>query len=245
MTHDIRLALEALAFYAIEANWKNDSVDIGVGNQEIPESSEVAQDQGRRAREVYEALCRAPCDDAEFGMSDPVAIGSDEGVREALAELLVVVDALKPRATPGGEAYKIIKRRLEAVTEKASAALRAAPPPAMGDGWKVDAATVEACAKAVEAGYTSSYSMYAKSRQEAAQAIRAMLATAPVPSALQSKEDRNAVIEECAKVAEGPLVKEHYRGNEFANWSIDGSSPYGNGRLDAAKAIRALKDSQP
>lgn len=51
--------------------------------------------------------------------------------------------------------------------------------------------------------------------------------------------------ERCAQVAEGPLYKQHYRGDERGNWSIDGSSDYGNGRLNAARAIRALPAPSP
>jgi len=40
---------KTLAFYASETNWENDVVDIGVGNQPIPETSEVFNDHGRKA----------------------------------------------------------------------------------------------------------------------------------------------------------------------------------------------------
>ncbi len=45
----LRVALE---FYANDKNWENDSVDIGVGVQEIPGSCEVNADGGRRAKDV-------------------------------------------------------------------------------------------------------------------------------------------------------------------------------------------------
>ncbi len=43
-------AEKLLTFYADESNWVNDVVDIGVGNQEIPETSQAAGDAGHAAR---------------------------------------------------------------------------------------------------------------------------------------------------------------------------------------------------
>lgn len=62
----------------------------------------------------------------EWHNSNRRAAPSDMAVREALEELLVVVDVLKPQATPESEAYAIIKRRLEAVTDRARQALAGA-----------------------------------------------------------------------------------------------------------------------
>lgn len=64
----------------------------------------------------------------------------------------------------------------------------------------------------------------------------------PRPSCgVQSRDD---VIEECAKTAEGPIYKEHYRGRPGHNWwhqkQRSNDAQYGNGRHDAAAAIRAL-----
>lgn len=42
----------ALEFYADESAWCNDAVDIGVGDMEVPGSSEAANDRGRRARDA-------------------------------------------------------------------------------------------------------------------------------------------------------------------------------------------------
>lgn len=49
------------------------------------------------------------------------------------------------------------------------------------------------------------------------------------------------ILERCAKEAEGPVYEERYRGGPGSNWVVDGSSPYGNGRLDAAASIRSLQ----
>ncbi len=42
-------AKEGLSFYAEDKNWNNDVVDIGVGEQGIPDSSECARDAGKIA----------------------------------------------------------------------------------------------------------------------------------------------------------------------------------------------------
>lgn len=42
----------ALGFYADSKNWENNTVDIGVGNLEEPQSSEIYQDQGHIAMEA-------------------------------------------------------------------------------------------------------------------------------------------------------------------------------------------------
>lgn len=56
------------------------------------------------------------------------------------------------------------------------------------------------------------------------------------------------VVEKCAQIAEGELTREgRYRndvGSRQRNWVIDGSSPYGNGRLDSADAIRSLLNKE-
>jgi len=44
--------LEVLEFYADKENWVNGAVDIGVGDMEIPGSSECDNDGGRLAREI-------------------------------------------------------------------------------------------------------------------------------------------------------------------------------------------------
>lgn len=55
----------------------------------------------------------------------------------------------------------------------------------------------------------------------------------------------NDAIEAAAKVAEGPIYKDVYRGKEGHNWfhikQSGHDSAYGNGRLDAASDIRSLK----
>lgn len=54
-------------------------------------------------------------------------------------------------------------------------------------------------------------------------------------------EVERETIERCAKVAEGPIYKEHYRGSEGGNWAKDSrGNTYGAGRIGAAAAIRAL-----
>jgi len=45
---------EALEFYANADNWRNDTVDIGVSEQEIPQTSECHSDRGRIARAALE-----------------------------------------------------------------------------------------------------------------------------------------------------------------------------------------------
>ena len=50
-------------------------------------------------------------------------------------------------------------------------------------------------------------------------------------------EARKGAFIEAAEIAEGPLYKEHYRGDENGNWTS--YSDYGRGRFDAADAIRA------
>lgn len=57
-------------------------------------------------------------------------------------------------------------------------------------------------------------------------------------AALRERE----TIERCAQAAEGPIYKERYRGVEGHNWSAERhfKNQYGNGRMDAAEAIRAL-----
>lgn len=45
-------AEEALTFYATTQNWEGNVVDIGVGNIQEPESSEIARDHGDIAREA-------------------------------------------------------------------------------------------------------------------------------------------------------------------------------------------------
>lgn len=56
------------------------------------------------------------------------------------------------------------------------------------------------------------------------------------------------VVEKCAQIAEGELTREgRYRndvGSRQRNWVIDGSSPYGNGRLDSAASIRSLLNKE-
>jgi hypothetical protein len=73
-------------------------------------------------------------------------------------------------------------------------------------------------------------------------AARAALASLPAPDVAS----RNAVIEECAKAAEGPLYKDVYRGRAYHNWMAKkqhgADYQYGNGRHDAAADIRALVD---
>jgi hypothetical protein len=85
--------------------------------------------------------------------------------------------------------------------------------------------------------------------EEAAQNL-ALDAADAVIKLLPTDVDRAAVIEECAKVAEGPIYKERYRGHEGHNWwhnKQPGSDAdqYGNGHHDAAADIRALADHQP
>ena len=41
---------EALEFYADDNNYRSDTVDIGLGSQEIPNSSDIAYDEGQLAR---------------------------------------------------------------------------------------------------------------------------------------------------------------------------------------------------
>jgi len=49
----LAIAREALAFYADERNWTQDTVDIGVGEQSIPFSSTIEMtDRGRQATEA-------------------------------------------------------------------------------------------------------------------------------------------------------------------------------------------------
>ena len=57
------------------------------------------------------------------------------------------------------------------------------------------------------------------------------------------------VLEEAAKVAEGPVKRRSlvtgeviYRGDDEHDYAVDGSSDYGAGRIEAAAAIRALKE---
>lgn len=50
-------------------------------------------------------------------------------------------------------------------------------------------------------------------------------------------EARKAAFIEAAEIAEGPIYKEHYRGDENGNWTS--YSDYGRGRFAAADAIRA------
>jgi len=59
---------------------------------------------------------------------------------------------------------------------------------------------------------------------------------------------RDEVLEEAAKVAEGPVKRRSlvtgeviYRGDDEHDYAVDGSSDYGAGRIEAAAAIRALK----
>jgi hypothetical protein len=73
-------------------------------------------------------------------------------------------------------------------------------------------------------------------------AISAALASMKSRGIDPCADARKAERERCAKVAEGPMYKEHYRGTEYNNWTIDGSNRYGNGRMDAASEIRALED---
>jgi len=47
--------VEALRFYADPHEWKNNEVDIGVGNLQEPESSEVFMDHGHRAQKALAA----------------------------------------------------------------------------------------------------------------------------------------------------------------------------------------------
>lgn len=62
--------------------------------------------------------------------------------------------------------------------------------------------------------------------------------------ATRAEQERDEAYERAAKVAEGPIFKEKYRGGPGHNWfhikqpGID--HDYGNGRLDAAAAIRRL-----
>jgi hypothetical protein len=75
-----------------------------------------------------------------------------------------------------------------------------------------------------------------------------MLVPSNLPAALEGSvavpADRSAIIEECARTAEGPIYKEKYRGGPGGNWwhekqrGLD--NEYGNGRHDAADAIRKL-----
>lgn len=53
--------------------------------------------------------------------------------------------------------------------------------------------------------------------------------------------EREAIIEECARITEGPLFHERFRGREGHNWEAKPMRhTYGAGRLEAAKEIRAL-----
>ena len=44
--------VEALKLYAAPNNWENDFVDIGIGNQSIPDSSYAVSDCGMTARDA-------------------------------------------------------------------------------------------------------------------------------------------------------------------------------------------------
>lgn len=58
------------------------------------------------------------------------------------------------------------------------------------------------------------------------------------------EQERDEAYERAAKVAEGPIFKEKYRGGPGHNWfhikQPGTDHDYGNGRLDAAAAIRRL-----
>ena len=56
LTECIAAVRRALAFYAEEKNWENDWVDIGVGNQSIPDSSAAAMDSGAVARSAAKTI---------------------------------------------------------------------------------------------------------------------------------------------------------------------------------------------
>lgn len=63
------------------------------------------------------------------------------------------------------------------------------------------------------------------------------------------RQARLDALEEAAKVAEGPVKHRSlvtgeviYRGNDEHDYAVDGSSDYGAGRIEAAAAIRSLKD---
>lgn len=43
---------KAIEFYAVQDNWENDTLDIGVGNIEIPNSSQCCVDGGEIARNI-------------------------------------------------------------------------------------------------------------------------------------------------------------------------------------------------
>ena len=59
----------ALKFYADERNWKNNEVDIGVGNLEEPNSSEAYADHGLRAKQALA--------DADAGPVGPTNAGKE------------------------------------------------------------------------------------------------------------------------------------------------------------------------
>jgi hypothetical protein len=52
----LAIAVKALKFYADQRFWQNDTVDIGVGDQPIPGSSEAAHDQGDYAIYALEQI---------------------------------------------------------------------------------------------------------------------------------------------------------------------------------------------
>jgi hypothetical protein len=52
----LRQAREALKFYADTSHWKNDVIDIGVGNMDYPGTSEADNDGGRIADAALAAI---------------------------------------------------------------------------------------------------------------------------------------------------------------------------------------------
>ena len=53
-------ARKVISFYADKNNWKNDFVDIGVGNIDIPDSSQGANDKGKTAAAWMEKYKETP-----------------------------------------------------------------------------------------------------------------------------------------------------------------------------------------
>jgi hypothetical protein len=96
---------------------------------------------------------------------------------------------------------------------------------------------------AFERDEDGSYTYGEDARDEARRDVRKIL-TAALGDAVVVQANRDAIIEECARVAEGPIYKEKYRGKEGHNWWHEtqggNDSQYGNGRHAAAADIRAL-----